>query len=85
MAPSPFRSATVSRRRVLSLAAGAPDARAFGALREEAIAGEERRLGQLREVIRKHDYRFRGEPTGEETGAGERAVHHVVGAPGIGR
>ena len=63
----------------------APDAAAFGALREAAIAGEERRLGQLREVIRKHDYRFRGEPTGEETGAGERAVHHVVGAPGVGR
>ena len=70
----------------LCLALGrAPDAGVFDTLREAAIAGEERLLGQLREVIRKHDYRFRGEPTGEETGAGERAVHHVVGAPGIGR
>jgi hypothetical protein len=55
----------------------------FTVLRDVAIAGEERLLAQLRDIIRKHDYRFRGEPVGAERGAAERAVHHVIGAPGI--
>jgi len=55
----------------------------FAILREVAVAQEERLLAELREVIRKHDYRFRHEPAGTERGAGERAVHHVVGAAGI--
>ncbi len=39
---------------------------------------------QLAEIVRKHDYRFRSEPAGDERGAVERAVHHVAGAPGLG-
>jgi hypothetical protein len=66
----------------LCLALGrAPDAGAFDTLREAAIAGEERLLGQLREVVRKHDYRFRAEGWAGEEDAPERAVERAVGRP----
>jgi hypothetical protein len=62
----------------------APDEDAFAAVRDVAIAGEERLVQQLREIIRKHDYRFRDEPSGPERGAAERAVQHAAGARGLG-
>ena len=37
----------------------------------------------LREVIRKHDYRFRDEPAGDEWKAVEQAVRRVASEPGI--
>ncbi len=55
----------------------------FDLLRAHALAGQTRLRVQLKEIIRKHDYRFRDEPTGEERGATDRAVNHVAGAPGI--
>jgi hypothetical protein len=57
---------------------------AFRILRDTAIAGEARLRAQLQEIVRKHDYRFSHQPSGEERGAGDRAVHHVAGAHGIG-
>lgn len=54
---------------------------AFLSLRDTALAREERLLAQLHEVIRKHDYRFREELSGEERGAGERTTRHVAGTP----
>ncbi len=39
----------------------------------------EQLLAQLGEVIRKHDYRFRDEPVGNEAGAPNRAVKHLAG------
>ncbi len=57
---------------------------AFHTLRDTAIAGEARLRAQLQEIVPKHDYRFSQEPSGEERGASDRAVHHVVGAHGIG-
>jgi hypothetical protein len=59
------------------------DEDAGAALREAALAHQERLAGQLREIVRKHDYRFRDEPSGEERGAAMRAVAHVAGLPGI--
>lgn len=61
------------------------DQAAFRTLRDAVVARQQLLLAHLREIIRKHDYRFRNEPSGEEKGAAERAVHHVVGAYGIGR
>lgn len=55
---------------------------AFLTLRDTALAQEERLLAQLQEVIRKHDYRFREELSGEERGAGDRATRHVSGGAG---
>lgn len=52
-------------------------------VREAALGYQERLRGQLREIARKHDYRFRDEPSGEERGAATRAVAHVTGLPGI--
>jgi hypothetical protein len=51
------------------------------------VAAEERerlrRLGEeLAEVQRKHDYRFAGEPWGEEKTAPARAVTKITGEPG---
>jgi hypothetical protein len=62
---------------------GAKQREAFEALRAKAMAGNELLLTQLREIIRKHDYRFQGEPAGDELGASERAVRQVAGARGI--
>jgi hypothetical protein len=55
----------------------------FDLLRAHALAEQTRLRVQLKEIIRKHDYRFRDEPTGEERGATDRAVNHVAGAAGI--
>jgi len=53
----------------------------FACLRDHALARQEILLGHLDEVVRKHDYRHREEPTGEEKGAATRAVRHVAGIP----
>lgn len=63
----------------------AGDEATFAMLRDAAAAQEQRLLTQLREIIRRSDYRFVDEPVGAERGAAERAVYHVVGAPGIPR
>jgi Family of unknown function (DUF6062) len=55
----------------------------FSALRDHAVAKYDQLSQQLREIIRKHDYRFRDEPTGGERGATERAVRQVASDPGI--
>jgi hypothetical protein len=51
--------------------------------RRRIVAHERVRLQRLRaelsEVIRKHDYRFRGEPWGEERSAPDRAVAKLTG------
>jgi hypothetical protein len=61
----------------------ASDEATFATLRDVAIAHEEGLLVQLREIIRRSDYRFMDEPVGEERGAAKRAVHHVAGASGM--
>jgi hypothetical protein len=66
----------------LALCAG-PDAEALQALRARMLQTQEALRGQLREVIRKHDYRYRDEVAGPEWSAVEQAVRHVAGAPGI--
>ena len=63
----------------------APTAEAFATLRDHALQTEETLLMQLAEIIRKHDYRYRYEPTGVEKGAAARAVAHVAGAQGIAK
>jgi hypothetical protein len=68
-------------RRVFSLGIEDP---AFSVLRDAGLARQARLREQLREVIRKHDYRTHGEPAGDERGASERAVHHVA-APAMNR
>jgi hypothetical protein len=60
------------------------DAATVTRLREATLNHQERLGGHLREIVRKHDYRFREEPSGEERGAAVRVVEHVVGLPGIG-
>lgn len=60
------------------------DAAVSAKLRQATVAHQERLSVHLREIVRKHDYRFREEPSGEERGAAVRAVEHVVGLPGIG-
>jgi hypothetical protein len=56
---------------------------AFSMLRGVAVATQERLRAELREVARKHDYRFRDEPAGEEYGSVERAVRHMAAAVAI--
>lgn len=51
----------------------------FACLRDHALARQEILLGHLDEIVRKHDYRHREEPSGEEKGAATRAVRHVAG------
>lgn len=63
----------------------APDAEVFMALRDDAMRNQERLHEQMREIIRKHDYRYRDESSGQETGAAARAVAHVAAAHGIAR
>lgn len=65
-----------------ALSAG-PDTEGFEALRDRLLASHRTLQEQLREIIRKHDYRFQHEPVGEELGAPERAVRQVVGQPGL--
>ncbi|HYJ12793.1 MAG TPA: DUF6062 family protein [Thermomicrobiales bacterium] len=57
----------------------------FDALQQRAIATREILLAHLDETIRKHDYRFRDEPTGDEKGSPARAVEHVAGRRGVTR
>jgi hypothetical protein len=59
------------------------DQATFELLRNHALDVEQRLSAQLKEIIRKHDYRYQDEPSGEERGATERAVRHVAGAVGI--
>lgn len=59
------------------------DATVSAKLREVTLQHQERLGTHLREIVRKHDYRFREEPSGEERGAAVRAVEHVVGLSGI--
>ncbi|HEV2067498.1 MAG TPA: hypothetical protein VGR08_11750, partial [Thermomicrobiales bacterium] len=65
-------------RRALSQANGRG---AFACLRDHALDRQDALLGHLNEIIRKHDYRHREEPSGEEKGAAIRAVRHVAGIP----
>lgn len=53
----------------------------FACLRDHALARQEVLLGHLDEIVRKHDYRHREEPSGEEKGAATRTVRHVAGIP----
>jgi len=62
--------------------AAAPREDAFNALRDRALATEDILLAHLEETIRKHDYRFRHEPAGDEKGSPARAVSHVAGHSG---
>jgi hypothetical protein len=65
-----------------ALSAG-PDAEVFEALRDRLLSSHRTLQEQLREIIRKHDYRFQHEPAGAELGAPERAVRQVAGQPGL--
>src|SRR5262249_2798415 len=58
-----------------------PDAATAGILRAATLAHQERLRPHLREIVRKHDYRFHDEPSGDERGAAGRAVAHVTGLP----
>jgi len=60
-----------------------PRPEALEALRSGFLRRHENLRGQLREVIRKHDYRYRDEIAGPEWGAIEQSVRQVAGAPGI--
>ena len=60
-----------------------PEAEALEAVRTRMLQTHEALRGQLREVIRKHDYRYRDEVAGPEWSAVEQAVRHVAGTPGI--
>jgi hypothetical protein len=50
-------------------------------LRQDSIDRLDSLVGELDEYIRKHDYRFRSEPWGEERDAPHRAVERAVGRP----
>jgi hypothetical protein len=63
--------------------AAAPNRDAFDHLRDQTLRHQRVLLAHLEETIRKHDYRFRHEPAGEEKGSPERAVSHVAGSAGI--
>jgi hypothetical protein len=56
------------------------DETVFEALVTAQRAIWERLVGHLSETIRKSDYRFQGEPRGEESGAWLRAIAALVGA-----
>jgi hypothetical protein len=57
----------------------------FELLRSRAQQTHETLVAHLNETIRKHDYRFRHEPAGDEKGSPERAVAYVAGAHGAVR
>jgi hypothetical protein len=63
----------------------APSEVVFDALKARAVQTRETLLTHLDETVRKHDYRFRHEPAGEERGSPQRAVDHVSSAPGVTR
>ena len=56
---------------------------AYETVKIHALRTEETLIAQLSEIIRKHDYRYMHEPSGEEKGAATRAVAHVAGAQGL--
>ncbi len=63
--------------------AEAPDEDLFATLADLAVARHKALAEQLREIIRRHDYRHNEEPSGAERGAAARAVRHTVGERGI--
>jgi hypothetical protein len=67
-----------------ALAAG-PSIEVLDPLRSRLLATHGQLQEQLREIIRKHDYRFRHEADGDERGAPERAVRQVTGVPRLTR
>ena len=67
----------------LRTALGAANGEVFDLLRNHALNEQARLRDQLKEIIRKHDYRYRDEPIGEERDATERAVNLIAGAKGI--
>jgi hypothetical protein len=68
----------------LRLALGrTPDAEAFERLRATQLACWERLQTQLDTFVRKHDYRYTGEPIGEEANSWSLAVDLVSGIPGL--
>jgi len=69
-------------RRALGASGGTA---AYACLRDRAVRTEEMLLAHLNEIVRKHDYRNRQEPSGEEKGAAVRTVVHIAGAAGIDR
>lgn len=83
----PFRSAYQASPGLcfphLRAALGSANGESFQLLQSQALDEQAKLRDQLKEIIRKHDYRFRDEPTGDERGATDRAVHHVAGAKGI--
>ncbi len=56
---------------------------AYETVKSHALRTEETLIAQLSEIIRKNDYRYMHEPSGEEKGAAARAVAHVAGADGV--
>jgi hypothetical protein len=66
----------------LALCAG-PRPEALEVLRNRFLLRHEHLRAHLREVIRKHDYRYRDEQPGPEWGAVEQSVRQVAGASGI--
>lgn len=66
----------------LALGSGA-DAAMLEMLRTKMLETNTQLRAQLREVIRKHDYRFRDEPAGDEWKAVEQSVRRVASDPGI--
>ena len=53
-------------------------------VRERAHRTHQELIAHLDEAIRKHDYRFRHEPAGDEKSSPARAVAMVAGAKGVG-
>jgi hypothetical protein len=60
-----------------------PDAEAFERLRAAQLASWGRLQQQLDTFVRKHDYRYTGEPVGEEASSWALAVDLVSGIPGL--
>lgn len=67
-----------------ALTAG-PSTEILDVLRTRLLASHRLLQDQLREIIRKHDYRYQHEGMGDELGAPARAVRQVAGAPGLTR
>jgi hypothetical protein len=58
-----------------------PDAASADRLIDVYLRGEAELRAELREYIRKQDYRYTNEPPGREVGAWRRAVWRMVGSP----
>jgi uncharacterized protein DUF6062 len=61
-----------------------PSADALDALRSRMLEMHQQLREQLREIIRKHDYRYNHEEVGDERDAPHRAVRQVAGQFGLG-